>query len=158
MDENNKPTINYLFYLQTKTELDKTYYALAEIFGQLNISLLPINMHDLKDIDKVKRQHVIVVRNDFYSAHSFKEFRKNYLDSAMSSGRVMLYDVSSFSEIESAIKFEKKNVYRYFQLPLNVKQLAMTVAVEFYKDKNSAPLAEWPGGKRAKLPSMINSN
>jgi len=158
MSDNSDPTINYIFYLQTKSELDHTFYALAEVLAKISISLLPIEAHDLQSMDKGKKHHVIVVRNDFSSAYAFKEIRKNYLDSAMASGKVMVYDVSSFSEIESALKFEQKNVYRYFQLPLNVKQVAMTVAVEFYKDRNSAPLVEWPGGKRSKLPSMINSN
>ena len=158
MNENNTPTVNYLFYLQTKTELDNAYYVLAEVLAKINISLLPIEAHDLQGVDKTKKNHVIVVRNDFSSAFAFKEIRKNYLDSAMASGKVMVYDISSFSEIENAMKFEQKNVYRYFQLPLNIKQIAMTVAVEFYKDRNAAPSAEWPGGRRAKLPSMTNSN
>ena len=158
MSENSNTAINYIFYLQTKPELDQTYYALAEILGQISISLLPIEMHDLQGIEKSKKHHIIILRNDFASAHAFKEIRKNYLDSAMASGKVMVYDVSSFSGIENAVKFEQKNVYRYFQLPLNVKQVAMTVAMEFYKDRNAAPLVEWPGGKRSKLPSMINSN
>lgn len=156
MSENNNLSINYIFYLQSKPELDNTYYVLAEVLGKINISLLPIESHDLKEFDKNKKHHLIVVRNDFASAFAFNNFRKNFLDGAMASGKVMVYDISSFSEIENAMKFELKNVYRYFQLPLNVKQIAMTVAVEFYKDRN-APV-EWPGGRRAKLPSMTNSN
>lgn len=156
MKENNNTSINYIFYLQSKAELDHTYYVLAEVLAKINISLLPISGDDLKNIDKNKKHHVIVVRNDFSSAFSFNNIRKNYLDSAMASGRLMIYDVSSFSEIENAFKLESKNVYRYFQLPLNIKQIAMTVGVEFYKDRN-AP-AEWPGGRRAKLPSMTSSN
>ncbi len=158
MNENNKTTINYIFYLQTKLELDNTYYVLAEVLGKINISLLPIQEQDLKDIDKSKKQHVIVVRNDFSSAFAFNNIRKNFLEASMNSGKLVVYDVSSFSEIENAAKFESKNVYRYFQLPLNVKQIAMTVAVEYYKDRNAAPAAEWPGGRRAKLPSMTNEN
>ena len=158
MSENNNPTINYLFYLQTKAELDQTYYALAEVLSKVSISLLPIEIHDLKDLDKGKKNHVIVLRDDLASAYAFKDNCKKYLDSAMSSGKVMIYDVSSFSEIENAARLEQKNVYRYFQLPLNINQVAMTVALEFFKDRNAAPLVEWPGGKRSKLPSMINSN
>lgn len=158
MNENNKPVINYIFYLQTKVELDHTYYVLAEVLGNINISLLPISPQDLKDLDKTKKHHVISVRNDFSSAFAFKDARKLFIDSLMATGKVMVYDISSFSEIENATKFDNKNVYRYFQLPLNVKQVAMTVAVEFFKDRNTVPLAEWPGGRRAKLPSMINSN
>lgn len=158
MNENNNTAINYIFYLQTKHELDHTYYVLAEVLAKINISLLPIVASELKDMDKTKKHHVIVVRNDFSSAFAFKDARKLFIDSLMATSKIMVYDVSSFSEIENATKFENKNVYRYFQLPLNVKQVAMTVAVEFFKDRNAAPLAEWPGGRRAKLPSMINSN
>ncbi len=156
MSEENKTQINYIFYLQTKAELDHTYYVLAEVLGKINIALLPIEAHDLVNVDKNRKHHVVVVRNDFSSAVAFNEARKNFLDSAMASGKLMVYDISSFSEVENATKFENKNVYRYFQLPLNVKQVAMTVAVEFFKDRN-APV-EWPGGRRAKLPSMTNSN
>lgn len=158
MSENNNPAINYIFYLQIKSELDHSYYLLAEVLAKINISLLPIEPQDLKDMDKVRKHHLIVMRNDFSTAFAFKNVRKLFIDSLMATGKVMVYDISSFSEIENATKFESKNVYRYFQLPLNVKQVAMTIAVEFFKDRNNAPLAEWPGGRRAKLPSMTNSN
>lgn len=156
MSTNNKEHINYIFYLQTKAELDNSYYTLADVLGKINITLLPIEANSLKDIDRTKRHHIIVVRNDFASAFAFNEARKIYLDQAMSGGRICLYDVSSFSEVDNALKLENKNVYRYFQLPLNIKQIAMTVAVEFFKDKNTNE--EWPGGRRAKLPSMSNES
>lgn len=154
----NITTINYIFFLQTKSELDNTFYVLAEVMNKVNITLLPIEAHDLKDIDKTKKHHVVVMRNDFTSAYAFNEIRKNFLDASMASGKLMVYDVSSFSEVENALKLELKNVYRHYQLPLNLKQVAMTVAVEFFKDRNNTPAVEWPGGRRSKLPSMINSN
>lgn len=157
MNEENKNSINYIFYLQTKADLDHNYYLLAEIFSKVNINLVPIEALDLKNMERSKKQHLIVVRNDLSSAFAFKENRKLFLDSAMASDKILVYDVSSFSEIENAAKFENKNVYRFFQLPLNIKQLAMTIAVDFFREKNKTP-AEWPGGRRAKLPSMINSN
>lgn len=156
MKEKNSPIINYIFYLQTKEELDRTFYLLAEVLGKINISLLPIESHELKNLDKSKKNHLIVIRNDFSSAFAFNDLKKDFLDSSMASNKVMVYDVSSFSEIENAVKLENKNVYRYFQLPLNVNQIAMTIAVEFFKDRNTQ--VEWPGGRRAKLPSMTNSN
>lgn len=152
---NEKTTlVNYIFYLQTKPELDAHFYALAEILGQINISLLPIELKDLKSIDKEKKHHVMVMRSDIASAIAFKEIQKTYLDSAMASGKIMVYDISSFSCIEMGAKWESKNVYRYFQLPLDIKQIAMTMAMEFFKDRNIT--ASWPGGRRSKLPSMTN--
>ena len=156
MNEQNTAAINYIFYLQSKNELDNSYYLLAEVLNKINISLLPISADDLKVIDRNKKHHVIVIRNDFSSAFSFNQMRKSFLDAAMASGKLALYDVSSFSEIESATKFQQKNVYRYFQLPQNLKQVAMTVAVDFFRDRNTQQ--EWPGGRRAKLPSMTNES
>lgn len=156
MNENKTPSINYIFYLQTKAELDHSYYVLAEVLSKINISLLPIEAHDLKVIDRNRKHHLIVMRNDLSSAYSFNEIRKTYLDVAMASGKVSLYDISSFSAVENAAKLENKNVYRFFQLPQNVKQIAMTIAVDFFRERNAKE--DWPGGKRAKLPSMQNES
>jgi hypothetical protein len=156
MNEENKTIINYIFYLQTTLELDNNYYLLAEVLSKININLLPIIGDELKNIEKHKKQYVISIRNDLSSGFNFNQLRKTFLDSAMASGRIALFDISSFSEIEMASKYQNKNVYRYFQLPQNLKQIAMTVAVDFFRDRNTQ--AEWPGGKRAKLPSMANES
>jgi hypothetical protein len=156
MNEKKIETINYIFYLQTKPELENNYFLLAEVLSKININLLPISSEDLKNIDRTKKYHLISIRNDFSSAFSFKNLQKSFLDSAMAMDKILLYDISSFSEIETSKKYQNKNVYKYFQLPQNIKQIAMTVAVEYFKDRNT--VAEWPGGKRAKLPSMNNQN
>lgn len=156
MSEENTPVINYIFYLQTKSELENSFYLLADVLSKINISLLPILSDDLKVIDRNKKHHVIVIRNDFSSATTFNQIRKTFLDTAMAGGRISLFDISSFSEIENAAKLSAKNVYRYFQLPQNLKQVAMTVAVDYFRDRNIQ--AEWPGGRRAKLPSMTNES
>ena len=156
MNEETNTAINYIFYLQTKKDLDNSYYLLADIFSKINITLLPIAADDLKDIDKKKKHYLISIRNDFSSASNFNNIRKMFLDTAMASGKLALFDISSFSEIESAHKFNNKNAYRYFQLPQNLKQVAMSIAIDYFKDRNLQ--VEWPGGRRAKLPSMTNES
>jgi len=159
MNEKNIPVLNYIFYLHTKVELDTTFYSLAEVLRKINVTLIPIEPTELKKLDKISKNHLIVIRSDFNSAFSFNELRKEFIDSSMAQNKLMVYDVSSFSEIENAVKLENKNVYRYFQLPLNLKQIAMTIAVEFFKDKNNqSKHIDWPGGRRAKLPTMNESN
>ncbi|MGZ3787978.1 MAG: hypothetical protein ACXVLQ_05610 [Bacteriovorax sp.] len=156
MNEENTTAINYIFYLQTKSELENSFYLLADVLSKINISLLPISGDDLQGIDKNKKNHLIVIRNDLSSAFYFNQLRKSYLDAAMAAGKMALFDVSSFSEIENAAKYENKNIYRYFSLPQNLKHVAMAAAVDFFRDRNAQ--AEWPGGRRAKLPSMINQS
>lgn len=151
MSEKNTTAVNYVFYLQNKNELEKSYYILAEIFNKINITLLPIGLEDLKCIDLSKKHHLISIRNDFSSAFNFNHIRKSFLDTAMSLGKIILFDVSSFSEMDGAAKFQTRNLYHYFQLPQNLKQVAMAVALDYFRDRNA--LVEWPGGRRAKLPS-----
>ncbi len=156
MNETKQPAIHYILYLQNKSELDRTYYLLAEVLAKINITLLPVDAEELRHFDRSQKYFLISISDSFSTAHQFQIARKNFLDSAMAQKKVMVYDVSSFSPIENAAKFENKNVYYHYQLPVSLKQLAMTIAVEFYKEKNSP--VEWPGGKRAKLPAMPDSN
>lgn len=148
----NQTILNYIFYLQHKDELDNSYFLLAEVLGKMNITLVPIFADDLRAMDRTKKYYVISIRNDLASAMSFNSIRKSFLDSAIAGARIALFDIGSFSEIENAQKLQMKDVYRYFQLPQNLKQVAMTMAIEYFRDRNT--MAQWPGGRRAKLPSM----
>jgi hypothetical protein len=154
--EAKRSTINYIFYLQTKPELDNTFILLSEIMNKLNISLLPITADELKTLDKNSKNHIIFVRNEISSGLLFNQLRKTFFDMALLTGKVFLYDVSSFSELDNAQKLQNKEVYRYVPLPANLKQVAMTIAIDFFKDRNKQE--EWPGGRRAKLPSMNTQN
>jgi hypothetical protein len=64
--------------------------------------------------------------------------------------------ISSFSEIETANKYRNKNIYHYFQLPQDLRQVTMTIALDFFRDRNME--VSWPGGRRAKLPSVDNES
>ena len=149
-------TINFIFYLQTKTELDNTFLNLSDILSKLSISLLPIRVEELNSLDKTHKNHLVILRNDLNSGFLFNDLRKKFLDMAMLSGRIAIYDISSFSEIENQQKLEGKDVYRFIPLPADMKNVAMKIAVDYFKEKNNRD--EWPGGKRAKLPSMNSSN
>jgi hypothetical protein len=154
--EDTKHTINYIFYLQTKADLDHNFITLSEILSKLNISLLPITSEDLKVLDRSNKNYLVVMRNDLSSHQQFTQTRKSFIDIGLMSGRMMVFDISSFSEIETAQKLASKEVYRFIALPANLKQIAMTIAVDYFKDRNKRE--EWPGGKRATLPSMNNQN
>ena len=154
MSEQKASAINYIFYLQLKSDLDNRFYFLSQIFSQININLIPITQDELKIIDRNRKHHLIAVRDDLSSAMMFNQVRKSFIDLAITSGRISLFDISSFSEIEHAAKFENKNLYHYFQLPLMLKSIAMSIALNYFRDRNLQE--EWPGGKRSKLPSTLN--
>ena len=151
-----KSSVNYIFFLKSTKELSAMFFQMADLFSQLNIILLPVTREELQNIDRHKKHQIIVCRNDLLSAQMFFEIKKAYLDFAMSRGHVAVYDISSFSEIENAKKYQNKKSYFYFPLPIDIKQVVMSVTIDYFKTKNE--MEEWPGGKRSKLPSMTYEN
>jgi hypothetical protein len=149
MDE--KSIVNYIFFLKTNEALNAAFFQLANLFAQLNIVLLPVTTDELQNIDRHKKHHIIVCRNDLASAQIFNEIKTSYFDFALSRGHISLYDISSFSEIENANKYQNKKLYFYFPLPVDMNQVVMNIAIDFFKTKNE--IEEWPGGKRSKIPA-----
>lgn len=142
-------SLNYVLYLQYDSNLDRSYFLLSDILRQMNISLIPIQLDDIKLLEKNKRYHMIMVRRKFNEAVMALDWKKKFLDSAMLAGRIVLHDLSSFSELPMPQNLEKKEVYYFTPLPCDYKKAAMDLIVAFYNDKNNN--ATWPGGKRAKL-------
>ncbi len=142
-------SLNYLLYIQYDHSLDRSYFILSGILRQMNISLIPIQLDDIKLLEKNKRYHTIMVRRKFNDALMALDWKKKFLDSAMLSGRIVLHDLSSFSELAMPQNIEKKGVYYFTALPCDYKKAAMDLVVAFFNDKNSN--ATWPGGKRTKL-------
>jgi hypothetical protein len=150
-----KSSINYIFFLASE-KLSPAFFELAEMFGQLNITLLPVTISELQNIDRHQRHQLIVLRDDLNSAQNFIEIKKSYLDFAMSRGHVAVYDISSFSEIENSLKYKNKRSYFYFPLPINPNEVVVGVALDYFKTKNE--LEEWPGGRRSKIPTANYEN
>lgn len=142
-------SLNYVLYLQYDSTLDRSFFILSEILRQMSISLIPIQLEDIKLLEKNKRYHVIMVRRKYNDALLALIWKKKFLDSAMLAGRIVLHDLSSFSELPIPQNLEKKDVYHFTPLPCDYKKAAMDLVVAFYQDKNNK--AAWPGGKRAKL-------
>lgn len=155
---NKNENFNYIYFLKLKTDLDNSYIIMSDALSKVNIKLISIEPTELKRIDKDKKKHIIVVRGDLGSHFAFQNCYKEYFEPAMLQGKCVVYDISSFSELEFNKHYESKLgaklAYRFFQLPLNLKQIAMTIAVGYFKNRNHSDA--WPGGRRAKLPTMTN--
>lgn len=147
----NKNLVNYIFFLKTSDELSGDFFKMAELFSKLNIVLLPISAEELLGFERHKKHQLIILRNDLASAMNFQELKKSYLDFAMSSGHITIYDITSFSEIENSAKYIPKKSYFCFPLPADVKQIVMDIAVEYFRSRNERE--EWPGGRRSKIPT-----
>lgn len=149
--------VNRIFFWQQTKHLPCYFDTLAKMLSQLNIELYPVNLEDLMHSKQSKKVHLMVLRNDLSSAREFNELRRNYIESSMASGRVMIYDVSSFSKLENTTSRSKKISYKFFELPIKVETLGVMIASEFYNDKN----AEEENNQKdswTKLPSLRMTN
>jgi hypothetical protein len=147
-----KSAINYIFFLKSSEALPSVFFQMSQLFSQLNITLLPVTLDDLQNIDRHKKHQIIICRNDLLSATAFLEIKKSYLDFAMARSHVSVYDISSFSEMENAAKFQTKKSYMYFPLPIDLKQVVMAVTIDYFNSRNEKE--EWPGGRRSKIPTV----
>ncbi len=149
-------SIHYIFYIQVAPELSLAYFELAEYFKKINITLVPIEPENLSNLDREKRHHLIYLRNDLNSGEKFEAIRNSYIDSGLLSGKYFLYDLSSFSVISNESKFEKKGCYHFISLPENIKNIVMKIGLSYFNEVNTREV--WPGGRRAKLPTMNTNN
>jgi hypothetical protein len=154
MSENT--SINYIFFLKATEEIDTVFFQLANLFSRVNITLLPVTLDEMKNIDRHKKHQIIICRKDLCSAQNFIEIKKSYLDFAMSRGHVVVYDISSFSEIGNSNVFQNKKSYYYFPLPNDMKQIVMNITIDYFKTRNE--MDEWPGGRRSKIPTSTYEN
>lgn len=152
----NESNIHHIFYLQVTSELSMAYFEMAEYFKKINIVLVPIEPENLSKLDREKKHHLIYFRNNLETGEKFDFIRKSYLESGLLSGKYFLYDLSSFSIMSGSEKFDKKNCYHFISLPDNIKSIVMKIGLTYFNEVNSREA--WPGGKRAKLPSLNTNN
>lgn len=143
--------LNVIYFWKTTKNISNVYMKLATILLEFNITLVPLETNELSLLKKNKRVHLMILRNDILSASKFNDLRINYIESSMASGKIMVYDVSSFSLIENAASKSKKISYKIFKLPLELSSLGAQVAVEFFKEK-SQETDFFINGNRSKLP------
>ena len=153
MKEGNSSNINYIFYLQTKPQLEPAFYLLSNLLSRANINLLPVATDDIKNLDRTNKYFIVSFQSDFTSAMVIRKFQREFLFTAMSLNRFHYIDISSFSEVDSGLKSTLRNLHRFIALPVSMKEVAMALVEDFFREKNHQE-QNWPGGKRARLPSF----
>jgi hypothetical protein len=153
MKEGISSNIHYIFYLQTRPKLDPAFYMLSNLLSKANINLLPVTTDDIKNLDRTKKYFIVSFQNDFTSGMVIRKFQKDFLFTAMSLNRFHYFDISSFSEVDCGLKSTLRNLHRFIPLPASMKEIALTMAEEYLREKNQQE-QNWPGGKRARLPSV----
>lgn len=141
----------YVLYLQYEAKLDERFFKLSASFNQYGISLIPITPEEFKQLPMTGHEYVLATLRDMNSYKLHRELLKRYLNYCLRSGKVTLFEMSSFEHFHDA-KLIKENKIFFERLPVTVFQLIDIVGRKIYNDLMTTS-KKWPGGRRARLPS-----
>ncbi|MCK5074101.1 MAG: hypothetical protein KAQ98_11795 [Bacteriovoracaceae bacterium] len=150
--ENSAFYNDYIFFLQLGKNLPTYYYQFASHFSKWDITVVPIKIEELLDVKKGHRiPHIVVVVPDLETAAMYVRLQERIINFSLKTKRFYLHDVNSFGRISIFKNIARLNVYQYFELPVNISDIAGNIAEFYYStDKDNQ---KWPGGRRAKLPA-----
>lgn len=144
---------HYIFYLQYTKEVTNTFFSLAVVLKNFGITLIPITTLELVNLARPKKQFVITATADLNSLNGLTKVRKSFLDFALINQKFCLFDISSFGKISISYKLEKGQSYFHFPLPMTFNQMGRQIASHYFS--KVGVVKRWPGGNRARLPSMV---
>ena len=145
-------SIHHIFYLQLADTLPKAYFYIRQEFAENGITLVPIRFSDLREIASNKKSHVLVILQDMQSKSRFERIKRRYLEIAVKNRQIILHEVSSFSPSIDLHKGNRIKSYFHYTLPNSILKIANQISYSYANDKLN--ISKWPGGKRAKLPSV----
>ncbi|WP_034728548.1 hypothetical protein [Bacteriovorax sp. BSW11_IV] len=141
----------HLLYLQTEPKLDKKFFYLSRVFQQYSITLVPIGVSDLINMKLTGRDYILCIEKNIETRNNFLKVKNRYLDFAMKSGKLAVFDVSSFAPHPIHANIYRQKSYIHIKLPIEMDDLAREIALMIFQEK-SKRAENWPGGRRAKLP------
>ena len=143
----------FIFFLKFTSELPFEFFQFSDKLSDYGIKLVPIRPQELSSMMSAKHVFVLGLNNSIRTNQLFQLYRKNFLDYAILSKRVDLYDVTTFSRLNSelALRAQRNQNYIHIPLPDTIDEIVNKVLVAYMK-KNS-DVQKWPGGRRAKLPA-----
>jgi len=144
----------YVFFLRLESNLTEDYFHLASYFKQYCISLVPVTAQELLAIESKNREYVVCLNKNMGTDSVLKRHLKKFLGFSLLSRKFCLFDLSSFSKIEIAPKAEYAKSYFHYQLPVDIEETVVDVALKIYQDRTKKQ--NWPGGKSVKLPSLVS--
>jgi len=155
MNELDRPTTNFVFFLKLQNRMPASYFRLSSWLAKFKITLIPITPRELPGLEgNGKRRIIVVFCPDLNSYKNYLIFRHQYLDFALGAGKFQVVDVGSFGPLKNAHKYNRKKCYNFIQLPVRLEAVVKEVVMMFYSEHSE--YGKWPGGRRAKLPGLEN--
>ena len=142
----------YVIYLQFEEKLDERFFYLTRVFQQFGISLIPVTVDEFKEIRHCEGEYVLALVRDIASYEKYRRLLKRYMNYSLRTGKMTLIEASSFTVFHDNKLLKNKNVFQY-RLPISMFSVASDIGEIIYTNLTTES-KKWPGGKRAKLPTV----
>lgn len=142
----------YIYFLRLEGELPWYFFRMANYLSEYNITLVPVTLRELTDLASGSKQYVVTACVNLSQHQILKRIRQKYLDFTLLNRKFALFHLSSFQEFDIAAKARYNKCYSFYQLPVDMKDVALDIALKIYEENKDK--ASWPGGRRSKLPPM----
>lgn len=143
----------HIFFLKLSSNLPENYFHLAEMFLLYDVTLIPVSIKELKDLITSKKQHLIAMSTNIDERKLLKRYQEMYLDHALLRNLIHLYDTTSFTCLKvKGVDLRRQN-YSYVNLPIRLSDLVASIFEILCKD--SETVKTWPGGRRPRLPKLL---
>ncbi len=152
IDENDISNELYVYYLQLEKTIDSSYIMLAAHLKEYGIELVPVHCHELDYFLKDGRIPLIIMTDTIEKDNTYKKYRREYLDFALRSNKLIVFHLNSFGHNDSLYAEEKKGDYVPMRLPMRVEDIALKMVDAFFSKNTNEK--KWPGGSRATLSSL----
>lgn len=135
-------TDNYLFYLNVQGKVDAQYVQLAKALSFAGITVIPVSPKELISFLKKKSLTVIVINGDCQTNNFLLGTMGKILELAVKSGKINLFEFSSFKTILSQLpqSMRKRHVHSY--LPLSHNEVVSKILVNLYNTEEREKLME----------------
>jgi hypothetical protein len=141
---------HYIFYMRYSKKLNKDFFVFHSFFQKYGVKLVPIYPKQMPELIKGKAPFIISIVKDLQSKSVFDSFRKKFLDYALVSGSLTVYEITSFSKMILCKRPSGDVNYYSFKLPQSFEELSNQILFKYFTKKKISK--KWPGGKRATLP------
>ena len=144
----------YILHLQLSKRLDSGFIRMAAELKLYGVHLIPVQLKEIDHFLTSSKVPIIVLTNTIQSWTTFQKARKTGLEFFLKAGKIKMFHLNSFKEIIEYRVLKQKGYYQLISLPIRFDKAVFTVLSDY--EKSSGKDNAWPGGRRAKLPSMSN--
>lgn len=140
-----------IFFLTLSKELPDFFFQAANWFNSTGVTLIPVNLMELKEIKKGEQDVSVLVHTSCLDELiKFYKLRESYLDMAMNTKKFRIFQVTSFGRIPDLARAQRMGNYHFMALPALTREICHYTAKKVFKYQNN--IEQWPGGRRSKLP------